>query len=443
VIPARNNGISDQEEGEMKRSINFASIFRRKDDRQPTHSSEQADQGLLAQRLVERKITLKEGDLKPLTEESPPLDWATVNGQLTLPAAIIDGLLEGRARIRARHLKSLTSLPIGSEVPDATEYAVSLAAVVPQIEDLLQSGEAETSGQPEFETPFSALAKEDSARFASANQKKHKPKSHGQTASDEPVSFNGIQSPQTVSTEKEDDEGSPKEQTSLTEPRADSRVSVHSPEARAEALDVEDNARQHVAPEQGDCLPLNERSGLEPEKAAPQLVSGPIKQFRFEAAPEEDPDIAYADVPRCERDEDPARRGVEQLQEIFMVSEPLNGRRVALLLQQFPGVTGALILLEGGPVLGGKLPDSLSLEAALQAPEVLATFIRFIVQLEAGRKAQSRFVSVTSATNISLVRSGQIVLLVSHQNRKLPPGLAQRLTETAEALNLIYGNACS
>ena len=130
----------------MKRSINFASIFRRKDDRQPTHSSEQADQGLLAQRLVERKITLKEGDLKPLTEESPPLDWATVNGQLTLPAVIIDGLLEGRARIRARHLKSLTSLPIGSEVPDATEYAVSLAAVVPQIEDLLQSGEAETSG---------------------------------------------------------------------------------------------------------------------------------------------------------------------------------------------------------------------------------------------------------------------------------------------------------
>ena len=126
-----------------------------------------------------------------------------------------------------------------------------------------------------------------------------------------------------------------------------------------------------------------------------------------------------------------------------MVSEPLNGRRVALLLQQFPGVTGALILLEGGPVLGGKLPDSLSLEAALQAPEVLANFIRFIVQLEAGRKAQSRFVSVTSATNISLVRSGQIVLLVSHQNRKLPPGLAQRLTETAEALNLIYGNACS
>ena len=127
-----------------------------------------------------------------------------------------------------------------------------------------------------------------------------------------------------------------------------------------------------------------------------------------------------------------------------MVDEPLDGRRVALLLQQFPRVTGALILLEGGAVLGGRLPDWLSLEAALQAPEVLAHFTRFITELEAGRQAQSTFVTVTSTTTISLVRSGQIVLLVSHQSRKLPPGLAQRLIETAEALNLIYGDdSCS
>lgn len=120
----------------MRRSIDFGSIFRRKDDQQPTHSSEQGDQGLLAKWLADRKITLKESDLKPLTEESPLLDWATVNGQLTLSAEAIDGLLQGRARIRAQHLKSLTPSPIGSDVPDATEYAVSLSAVVPQIEDL-------------------------------------------------------------------------------------------------------------------------------------------------------------------------------------------------------------------------------------------------------------------------------------------------------------------
>jgi hypothetical protein len=126
-----------------------------------------------------------------------------------------------------------------------------------------------------------------------------------------------------------------------------------------------------------------------------------------------------------------------------MVDEPLDGRRAALLVRQFPGVTGALILLEGGAILGGQLPDALNLEAALQAPEVLAHFIRFIAALEPGQTAQSRLVTVTSATTITLVHSGKIVLLVSHHSRKLPPGLPQRLTETAQALNLIYGDPYS
>jgi hypothetical protein len=114
---------------------------------------------------------------------------------------------------------------------------------------------------------------------------------------------------------------------------------------------------------------------------------------------------------------------------------------VASLVQEFPGVIGALILLEGGAILGGELPVGLSLEAALQAPEKLKNFTRFINEIEGRRKPEPKFVSVTSATTMSLVASGKIVLLVSHQGRKLPPGLAQRLAETAEALNLIYGNS--
>jgi hypothetical protein len=394
----------------MRRSINFGSIFRRKDDQQPADSSEQAARGLLAQRLAERKVTLKESDLEPLTAGTPPLDWANVNSQLTLRAGSIDGLLQGRARIRAGHLKTLTPSPIGPEVPDDTEYAVALAAVIPQIDDLLQSSEAETSPEPEFDTPFTALAEEDRARFENANNKNSEPNSHSQTAfAGERASSTDVESPQAIRTEKRDGEEPPQDQQSFTALRTDSRPSVGQPEPRAQAQDVEDKATQHLEPQ----------------------------SFQ------KDPGGAHADSPRCEPDEDPARRGVEQLQEIFMVDEPLDGRRVALLVRQFPGVTGALILLEGGAVLGGQLPDWLSREAALQAPEVLAHFVRFIVELESGRQAQSRFVSVTSATTISLVGSGQIVLLVSHQTRKLPPGLARRLTEIAEALNLIYGNACS
>jgi hypothetical protein len=148
----------------------------------------------------------------------------------------------------------------------------------------------------------------------------------------------------------------------------------------------------------------------------------------------------YGPLAANHNDEGFARQGVERLQEIFMTSRHLDGRRVASLVQELPGINGALILLEGGVVLGGQLPESLSLEAALQAPEILKNFTRFIHEVEAGQKAQSEFVSVTAATTISLAASGEIVLLVSHQVRTLPPGVAKRLTETAEALNLIYGN---
>jgi hypothetical protein len=94
----------------------------------------------------------------------------------------------------------------------------------------------------------------------------------------------------------------------------------------------------------------------------------------------------------------------------------------------------------GTSALGGQLPESLNMEAALQTPEVLRNFLQFILELEEGEPKTPRFVTVTSANTISLVSSGQIVLLVSHQGRKLPPGLAQRLTETAQALDLVYAN---
>jgi hypothetical protein len=364
----------------MKREINFSSIFRRKDGQQPI-PSEPAVNAALVQQLAQRQITLKEGQLTPITEEAPPLDWATVSGQVTLLASTVDGILEGRARIRAEHLKRLTPPPVGAEVPDATEYALSLAALIPQIADLLQTAVPESDPSTEtgpsrladFETPFTALAKEDSIKFAGAG----------------------------------------------------------APEQFGQAAAVQNTAAQKLKP-----------PPIEPREP-PDRVSAPTEQFPPERAPEEAPVDAEADSLRRRPGDDPARRGLERLHEIFMVSEPLDGRRVALLLRQFPEVTGALILLEGGAVLGGQLPDALNLEAALQAPEVMAHFIRFIVELESGQKVNSHLITVNSATTISLARSGQVVLLVSHQKRKLPPGLAQRLTETAEALNLIYANSCS
>ena len=410
----------------MKR-INFGgSIFRRRNDEEPMAASEQADQDSLAQRLANRTITLKQDDLKPLTKENPPLNWAIVNGQITLPATAFEGLLQGRTRIRAQHLKILVPPPITPDVSDATEYEVSLAVIIEQIQDLLQPTEVAPSCQPQFETPFTAIAKEDSLRFA--------------------IETNKSQNATSPAIKHED--GSTCEQGFSTTPRAESQT-LHKPlELATESQIFEDTATARLQAEKptsrsDDHLSLEETIDDYHKKSPGSLVYASSRQSLFEQVPEDAPGGAAADGTRSEPGKQWARRGVQQLQEIFMVDEPLDGRRVALLVRQFPGVNGALILLEGGAVLGGQLPHWLNLEAAIQAPEALAHFIRFIVQLEGGQAPQSKLVTVTSATTITLVHSGKIVLLVSHRSRKLLPGLQQRLTETAEALNLIYGHPSS
>jgi len=182
----------------------------------------------------------------------------------------------------------------------------------------------------------------------------------------------------------------------------------------------------------------------EMKNKAPNLPENIARIERFESQEKAEETVlgesavTPLDSRRWDGDPSPAGRGMGLLQEIFMTSEPLDGRRVASLVRQFPGVTGALILLQGGAVLGGQLHESLNMDAVLQAPEVLAKFLRFILELE-GASAAPRFVAVTSTNTISLVSCGEVVLLVSHQGRKLPPGLAQRLTETAQALDLVYG----
>jgi hypothetical protein len=158
----------------MKRSIKLGSIFRPKENQATPPPSEQADQTLLVQRIAGRSLTLKEGALSPLSSTSPPLDWERVNGQILVPASGIEGLLEGRARIRAHQLKQLSPSPVDSETPDTSEYDVSLSAVVPQIQDLLGQSQPEIGEEPEYETPFTVLARQDGARFAKSSNQQQK-----------------------------------------------------------------------------------------------------------------------------------------------------------------------------------------------------------------------------------------------------------------------------
>jgi hypothetical protein len=465
------------------KSINFGSIFRRKDGLRQTDSKERADRGNLLERFAERQLTLNEGDVIPLAKDTPSLDWTTVNGRITVLASAIEGLLEGRTRIKAQQLKNLNPCPIDRETEDSIEYAVSLAAIVSQIDDLLSDDQPET-GQPEFETPFTVLAREDNARFEHRDKKlNRKPGDHATVGNGEALTKSG-EILQPISTQKPEPEtplerptvsltalpsfsrkpalGQPENATPPSQPREENQkrdaqafaketlplgpladVLATNRKAQIPTI-IEVPNRGHIQPDVDQALSL----GSPKEISNDVTQAAPVKiepEARHKAMPETG--LEKQPIPRGvpelqprQLDEDLALQGAERLQEIFMTSRPLDGRRVASLVQELPGINGALILLEGGVVLGGQLPESLSLEAALQAPEVLKNFTRFISGVEAGQRAQSAFVSVSAATTISLVASGEIVLFISHRGRTLPPGVAKRLTETAEALNLVYGN---
>ncbi len=427
----------------MKRSINFSSIFHRKDDQLPSPADDQTDNAALAERLRERSIKLERGDLEPVSSASPPLDWDAVEGRITVLAAAVEGMLEGRARIRAADLKSLNPSPLASDTPDQSEYIVALPALIPQIQDLLGTGKPELVPEAEYETPFTILAKQDGVRFAEQNYGEKKVESRERSQSDMlPLSpdaagpSKGNFSAQDLEPEEKKEKGQEPGAVHAEPPVLTLRTLRHTPPHTgaqtkpAEAtLDGEHN-RMH----------RQEMKNKAPKLRDPENIAR-IERFDTQEKAEEtvlsESAVTPLDSRRWDGNPSPASRGVGLLQEIFMTSEPLDGRRVASLLQQFPGVTGALILLQGGAVLGGQLHESLNMDAALQAPEVLAKFLRFITELE-GTSAAPRFVTVTSTNTISLVSCGQVVLLVSHQGRKLPPGLAQRLTETTQALDLVY-----
>ena len=236
----------------------------------------------LLERLAERAITLKEGDVVPITDGTPPLDWGIVSGGITVLASAIEGLLGGRARIKAQQLKLLSPSPIDSETQDAIEYEVSLAAVIPQIQDLLGSSESEASGHPEFETPFTVLAREDSVRFA---YKKERQEAHDKTvAGDDAFSLNAAERPQKIATEKRAPE-TPLERPalSLTALRTLSRPPANQPALPSEPPNGQQNetetlqSKTAIEREQNDQISSNETLPVVALES-PNHVSDPVTQ---------------------------------------------------------------------------------------------------------------------------------------------------------------------
>jgi predicted regulator of Ras-like GTPase activity (Roadblock/LC7/MglB family) len=131
------------------------------------------------------------------------------------------------------------------------------------------------------------------------------------------------------------------------------------------------------------------------------------------------------------------REGYERLQELYLTDESIDGAKVADWVCQLPRVTGALIMLADGAVLGGELGGEIGEKLASLAPSFVKHASSFTEILAGG---PTRFITFFGhALQISLVRCGSALMLVGHEGKNLPPGLRERLVATAQALDLLYG----
>jgi hypothetical protein len=126
---------------------------------------------------------------------------------------------------------------------------------------------------------------------------------------------------------------------------------------------------------------------------------------------------------------------LERLQEIFLTDDFLDACQVAKLLRAFPKVKGALILMEDGTVMGGDLPEGFNLDASFAAPTLLRASREFVNTLNG-----SDVVAITllADTPISVFLERKVCILIAHEGRGLLPGMRERVSDIAKALNAMY-----
>jgi hypothetical protein len=126
---------------------------------------------------------------------------------------------------------------------------------------------------------------------------------------------------------------------------------------------------------------------------------------------------------------------LERLQEIFMTEDLLDAREVAALIACFPKVSGALIFLSDGTLMGGELPKTFRVDATLLAHMVLRSAQEFGLRL---KSQEPSAITVFLDQPVSLTSAGNVCILVSHEGRGLLPGMRERICEVAKALDMLY-----
>jgi hypothetical protein len=395
----------------------------------------------------EREVLVCEGEL--LDGKVPaPLLWSNVDGAIKIKADKILGILEGRTRIKASVLQDIYPALFEKPPNHGTEFNIPLQAVVTQLEDIFRDQSSEVSIPEDFDTPFGQLAREDEERF----EVKAEVRSDMGTI----TATNDFESPEAVFKKMlpvPERDGDQPELTrnalapDLKEDEASSHRINASDESRGRDEEITLREGHGMA---GTFLSENGRVGESPDQAAirkqRELHSNCAERAQstgeglvpgFDNVVKGSGGSSISSAPGKLGSEHIRRRGHDSLQELYLTDELLDGSKVADLIRQLPRVVSVVILLSDGAALGGNLGSGLNEALLSEALALVQHLLRFTKNMEGG---PAKFVILSNeACRLSLTFERDILILVGHAGKTIPPGLRERLVATAHALNMIYG----
>jgi hypothetical protein len=407
------------------------------------------------------------------------LFWDLVpDKQVLVPIAVVTGLKEGRAGLRAADLATLAPQLFETVPPEDLQIPLVLSRVIAQVETLLRPVEQAFEIERPFDTPFSQAMREDEAKFAAKQRatprgnivrKPHfgqlfkadpaespPPELTPEDRPDIPLEFlreKAVQQPpnsrspiKDISSDAdglEDPKSFVSEAAIFTEPEPLAQSAPEEPPSPDSTCQIP-TAHPPAGPRlPNPSSPTEDRS--KPDQAQPVKSPAATQSILEIEQPQSQQLPAVSETAKAERPVPPApipvpqaaqvRIAQDRLQELFLTDEYLDGRTVAEHILGLPKVKGVLILLGNDTVLGQNFDERLSAGVAIQVPSLFEQISRF-----SGQLASETLNSVTLHTTvpISIIKSGRVHILVVHTGRNLVPGLRERLVETAKALDDMY-----
>jgi hypothetical protein len=364
-----------------------------------------------AAELADQTILLRPEDFVESGSACDALDWSNLDPtEIRVQFRDTQGLMEGRVMIAAGALRHHYPKLVPAEVKDEVLFTLSLRTVVLQLQNCIRGdGNPAPVPQPDFDTPIAQVAREDEGfiKLERAAQSDPAPETANRPQpSEERTAFPLIRE---------------KPQSALPHPPT---VQVNWPPATAPIQPVRPDPFKDL-PKVG---PLRHEPKAESNAPNPEIETKPELVRTIAPATKSEQANPPPDKPL-------RRAALERLQEIFLTDDFLDAQQVAKLLRGFPKVKGAVILSENGSLLGGDLPEGFHLEAAFAAPGLVQASREFAKAVNG-----STLDAVTLLANIpiSVFLKRRVCILIAHEGRGLLPGMRERVSEIANALDVLY-----